>query len=540
MIGAVLLWTGVGSAAPLLGDLPQLATDPARAEERLQLVAVPATPEEAHALARQLARVPSVRIELVAGGLVQLEAPARHLRPLATTAGLCRLRRPHHARESSKTSEGVETIFLQDWHQLGLTGEGVRIAIVDSGFAGYEALLGEDLPAEVSTLFISDADASEHGTAVAEIVHDVAPGAALQLVSFDTEVEFLSACEQLSKGDAQVVNCSVSWDNVWHPDDDNLLSQAVNALVEQGLIWVQSAGNEAENYWSGTLADQDGDGWLELDGQEQIAIFADEGYASASLRWDEPYGSAALDLQLVLYPAGDKIPCAWADDPQDGSGDPWEAASCHTDDEALTLAIFDESGQAAGSQAWLWSYWGLDEALVRPEQTVSVPGASSGAIAVGAVHWWDHVLAPYSSQGPTYDGRLKPDLSAPTAVTTASQGILSFTGTSAAAPHAAGAAALLVQASDHAYGPDEVRAWLQEGALDLGDAGWDNAFGAGYLQLDRPPGLEPDTGADADTGGGGERGGEPGGCGCGGARPGPECWLLVAIVLGGVGWGRGR
>jgi subtilisin family serine protease len=71
------------------------------------------------------------------------------------------------------------------------------------------------------------------------------------------------------------------------------------------------------------------------------------------------------------------------------------------------------------------------------------PGHARGAVTVGAVAFDSLALEGYSSRGPTADGRPKPDLAAPARVRTASYGE-SFPGTSAAAPHAAGAAALLL------------------------------------------------------------------------------------------------
>ena len=75
-------------------------------------------------------------------------------------------------------------------------------------------------------------------------------------------------------------------------------------------------------------------------------------------------------------------------------------------------------------------------------------GAAHDVIGVGAVGWTDSgwLVTPYSSRGPTSDGRLKPELVAPTSYE--SQAISNmpyFSGTSASAPVVAGLAALLLQ-----------------------------------------------------------------------------------------------
>ncbi|VVB90279.1 Subtilisin-like serine protease [uncultured archaeon] len=92
-------------------------------------------------------------------------------------------------------------------------------------------------------------------------------------------------------------------------------------------------------------------------------------------------------------------------------------------------------------------------------------------------------LAYFSGQGPVYDAAgntlIKPDVVAPTFVST-SHGI--FGGTSASAPHVAGAAALVLSANPYLT-PDEVQQALEESAVDLGSAGKDNQYGSGRIDV---------------------------------------------------------
>ena len=87
-------------------------------------------------------------------------------------------------------------------------------------------------------------------------------------------------------------------------------------------------------------------------------------------------------------------------------------------------------------------------------------------------------MEPYSSVGPTIDGSVKPDLAAPSAVTSAIYDPDPFFGTSSAAPHVAGAAALLRGQFSLATG-NELQTFLTQEAGDRGVAGPDNLFGAG-------------------------------------------------------------
>lgn len=130
-------------------------------------------------------------------------------------------------------------------------------------------------------------------------------------------------------------------------------------------------------------------------------------------------------------------------------------------------------------------------------KTISSPGAAEKAITVGAVDRQKR-MASFSSRGPTLDGRAKPDLVAPgvaivSTVPPVSSGGLgnvlsggrttyygALSGTSMAAPHVAGAVALMLQA-DPSLTPFEVKQILIATAQELGPAGVDADTGYGFL-----------------------------------------------------------
>jgi serine protease AprX len=127
--------------------------------------------------------------------------------------------------------------------------------------------------------------------------------------------------------------------------------------------------------------------------------------------------------------------------------------------------------------------------------TVGSPGAAAQAITVGAVADWsapsgapnhsDGVyLANFSSRGPTLDGRLKPDVTAPGVTITAAQagtnGYVTFSGTSMATPFVSGTVALGLQ-KHPTWTPDAVRSAIEGTTQDRGPAGKDNDWGTGLL-----------------------------------------------------------
>ncbi len=130
-----------------------------------------------------------------------------------------------------------------------------------------------------------------------------------------------------------------------------------------------------------------------------------------------------------------------------------------------------------------------------PPDDVATPGDVPAAISVGAVDCAD-VIASYSSQGPStwqtaapyYDypyppGLRTPSVSGPGTGTWSldlCSGYTTMSGTSMATPHVAGAAALVLgRKLDTSQA--EMKQLLETTATDLGDPGWDRAYGYGRV-----------------------------------------------------------
>ncbi|HEY74123.1 MAG: hypothetical protein DRJ03_21055 [Chloroflexi bacterium] len=395
--------------------------------------------------------------------------------------------------------EGVAIINADDWRLAGFSGAGLRIGVLDLGFYGYQDLLGVELPDNVTMETFGWYDEEEvHGAACAEIIHEVAPEAELFFAWYDgSDAAMGEAVDWLTEQEVDIISHSAGG-LVGPRDGSEWDALLVDDLAAQGILWVNSAGNEGQGHYRGTFTDEDGDNLHEFaPGDEMLPIY-NWGFVKVILSWDDDWERAAQDYELYLYDAnGNEL--AVSQDAQSGEfgNEPYEGILYETGgdtvyavveayevDEAVTLDIYVNGG---------------DVAYPSPAHSICPPGDALGSLTVGAVNYWDDSLADYSSQGPTSDGRLKPEIAAPAGVSGSTYGHNGFDGTSASCPHTAGAAALVWQAHPE-FSRQEVVDFLLTNALDLGPSGPDTGYGYGRLQLSSPPAeIPPTPPPDADT-----------------------------------------
>jgi subtilisin family serine protease len=459
-------------------------------DEAITVVIETSTPE----LVADDLRLFGADVEVVTERGVQARIRYEDLGDASELEGVARVREPFVARPKSAavTTEGASEMGIEPWHHLGFTGNGVEVAVLDVGFAGHESYLGTELPTRVRTESAGGGIvSSDHGTAVAEVVYDLAPRAKLVLYQFLTDQEFLAAVADLESMHVDVVNASIGFDNVWHADDTSDYSQAVDRIVASGTVWVGAAGNENDKYAVGALSDVDDDGYIELDTpagpMEGIVVQTADGQLDVSFRWSDPMTASTNDLDLVAVDE-DGIECGRSIEPQAGEGSsPYESivAVCATP-TVTVYPLTTHNADLSVLDGFLYGTYGIDPAARSNARSLTLPADAKGAISVGSCYGDLGTAPDYSSRGPTEDGRTKPDVCAPTDVTTATYGEHAFTGTSASSPHVAGLAALVVEALGKKE-PKAVASWIDDNALDLGEAGEDDTFGHGLAQAGLPP-----------------------------------------------------
>jgi subtilisin family serine protease len=430
--------------------------------------------------------------------LLKVQVPPAALRALSEAPGVARVRAPFRPRRKEVVSEGVATTHAREFSaHTGSTGAGVVVAVLDTEFARAEEMLGTELPDDAAgTDFVLeriDDYENGHGTACAEIVHDMAPDAGVILAGFEDDVTWAQAVEELVGLGVTIISHSVGFDNLFPPDGNNYYTQKVDAAAAAGVLFVTAAGNEAEKYHQGPWRDQNGNGYLEFGATELLPIGASTG-TQVVLRWDDPFGGSLHDYDLLVVTADfAQNPLLSPDNPaivassadlQNGTGTPREIASFEAGDQPLYAVVWHDPASPlnAAQRFWLWASDGVEGGLATPSGTLSMPGDARGALTVGAAAFQSGAVEPFSSRGPTQDGRVKPDIAGPDGVSTATYADRPFFyGTSAATPHVAGAAALLLSRNP-GLSAQALRAALEQATASQG-LSRNNDVGVGVLDL---------------------------------------------------------
>jgi hypothetical protein len=468
----------------------------------------------------------------ISSGRVRAHVRADQLLALAGDRDVKYLREPERYTTNigSLTSQGYVSHGANKSIALGVTGAGVRVGVLSDSAtpARVSALIASgDLPADTTVLPGQQGSGEDEGTAMMEIVHDMAPDAKLFFATaYSSQVQFATNIRDLRF----TYHCDIIVDDVTYFAEaafqDGTVASAVNDVTADGALYFSSAANSG-NLTFGTSGTWEGDflsggpgsgvlagaGTLHNFGTNVSPVYYDTltgGSTFISLKWSDPLGGSGNDYDLfILNSAGTSL-VAVSGASQTGTQDPYEAVS---------------GSFSAGQRVVVVLYDGLRRALrvdtnrgVLAIQTAgSTYGHNAGAntISMAATYWNSAHTGPkpfvggsanpietFSSDGPrkifytpggaaitpgnvlfsTNGGTTlqKPDATAADGVTVKTPGFNPFYGTSAAAPHAAAIAALVKSANLNLTNL-QIRQILTNTALDNMAPGVDRDSGYGIL-----------------------------------------------------------
>lgn len=458
----------------------------------------------------------------------------------------------------SVTTQGDEAMLTDDIRaNFNVNGAGVKIGILSNSYdnlnGAAQGVSDGDLPGignpngfttPISILLEGPSDRNDEGRAMAEIIHDVAPGAEIifRSVFFGQEDYVDGINEMINQGVDIIV------DDINYPLEpffqDGIINQAIDEATAQGITYFTAALNLGFNSYEEPFVDSGvdiGGPWGRIHdfgtqgNGDTVDIMANGvpftisalrisapvgNRMRVSLGWDDPSiplanpNGPAPDSDLVIMFIGvddNRVtrPLAWTTADNLETGIPIDIINYTAANSNIYIAI----SVAEGPNPDRVKFISLNRNFsFSPFKGTIVGHANSeGAITIGAVRFdntpeFGGVLTPenFSSaggvpilldrNGNTLSApilREKPDLMAPENGNTSFFGndipqdtdsFPNFEGTSAAAPHAAAAAVLMREAVDAPISKSEYLDAFIDTAIDMNDPGYDIGTGYGFIE----------------------------------------------------------
>ncbi len=396
-------------------------------------------------------------------------------------------------------SNGIREVF-------GVAGRNIRVGVIGNGV---ESLNLSRQTGELSDVLVLSPGTGDEGTAMMEIIHDIAPEADLVFHAYGNSSDtFKQAVTALAENGCNVICDDLYFFRQPFFEDGDVADHIRKTLGQYpGLIYVTVSGNFAplhyQGSWSGANHTPDGSMLHDFRGGDNainITLLPDE-YIIATLQWDDPWGLSFTDYDMVLTSSVSGTVLATSTYIQNGTGDPFEHLVYMPEGrepEKVSLLIFRKGSTDSPNILELFIRGvdpdGVEDACMKqPRDSIFGHAALEEVITVGSVEPAPPFsISPDSSQGPvtirfpTETRRWKPDICAPTNVNVSGAGNFPspFPGTSAAAPHVAGVIAQLWSAFP-AMNREDLKRTITGTADDLGTPGWDETYGYGLLNAER-------------------------------------------------------
>jgi VCBS repeat-containing protein len=443
---------------------------------------------------------------------------------------------PAHADLASPTHETSDTITITeagvgpngataaqlqaalDESGLNVNGTGIKVGVLSDSFNDLGGAATDEadgaLPSASKVQVLEDlpSGGTDEGRAMMQIVHDIAPGASLAFyTASESEQDFANGILALA-----AAGCKVICDDESYFDEpffqNGVVAKAIETVEAEGVTYVSAAGNDASNGYQAAWTPTSGtfDGTTLTDAESfggslvQTVTINTEGTGDSVpllLEWNQPYGAATSDLEILVFQNGKLVGTA-TNRTSGEPTNPWVGMNLSATG-TYQIAIENLSGPNPGLIKEITEGDGLPATISGANSgTVVGHALTPGVIAAGAVSAADTPAFGVSPESESFSSSgagaellfadngtalSSPDVLNPVAVsgiddvaTTVNGNLSDFFGTSAASASLAGVAALLLSANPDLT-PAQVKQIMEETALPMSNSA---VSGAGLVQVD--------------------------------------------------------
>ena len=429
--------------------------------------------------------------------------------------------------EKHQTHTGPITSAGDTAHRAGLfrtnsgaNGAGIKLGIISDSVDYLGNSIGNgELPPAFAVVPGRSGFGSGEGTAMAEVIHDLAPGAELWFATGTAGIaSFADSILQLRSRGCQIILDDVTY-SAESPFQDDVIAQAVNQVVTNGALYLSAAGNGgslkkgSSSNWEGDFADGGAAGAPLPSGRvhgfgarNYNSIASNSNPGLVSLHWSDEWETSGNDYDLYILNNNGTAIVAASTNPQDGNDRPYEAVFAQIGERVVVwkassaapryLRLSCVGGRfenaTAGNipghagTAYCLTVAASDASLAYPNPFTGAASVSERSADGPRKRFYNADSTPISPGNFLASGGTnvpKPDLTAAEGVATSVPGFAPFYGTSAAASHAAAIAAL-VWSRRTDWTATQVRTMLQGSCIDIEAAGFDINAGHGILMAD--------------------------------------------------------
>ncbi|HXS56986.1 MAG TPA: S8 family serine peptidase, partial [Hanamia sp.] len=508
------------------------------------MIEVIALKDQYQALVSLLQTAPYGMTDLINNGpnslIITGKYPIKNLLKLDSLPNLidyCRPLFPSIGNAGIVTSQG-DTAMRSNFVRQGydVSGEGIKIGVLSNSYntipgnpAQTDVINGDlpgignpDNPTPVQVLKeYPFGRLSDEGRAMLQVVHDIAPKSTLAFrTGFISSGDFAQGIKEMQQS-----GCNIIVDDITYITEpffqDGIIAQAVDSAAAKGVAYFSAAGNYGSQSYEGIFnpatAPKGINGVAHNFGNGDIyqTITLTPGTYTAVLQWqDDIYSNGQTETgtanDLDIFLTDNNGNALFGFNRNNIGGDPIEVLPFTVTENTQTNIIIVRAA-GTGNVRFKYVFFrgnGIVSKYNSNTSTIVGQANAAGAMAVGAVLYSNTpahgvnppTIASFSSTGGTpVNGvvRQKPEFTAPNGVNTTvalggqnidGDAFPNFFGTSCAAPHAAGVAALIMEAkkkyANQIINGDSVRSLLERTALDMGTPGFDFISGYGFIQAD--------------------------------------------------------